>query len=70
MSLQESSSSTTVGHDKCNIAEAQDKNFKINVIYMIKYLKGVINKSISETDENTEWDKMKTVQNMKREMNQ
>ena len=28
MSLQESSSSTTVGHDKCNIAEAQDKDFK------------------------------------------
>jgi hypothetical protein len=32
--------STTVGSEKFNIAEAQDRNFKIAIVYMSTTLKG------------------------------
>lgn len=49
------SNSTTVGHiaEYCNIAEAQDKDFKIAFLNMIETLKEKINKSLKEINENT-----------------
>lgn len=53
MSSIEPSNPTTLWPEKCNIAESQDKNFKIAIMDMIKVCKEDINKSINEIYENT-----------------
>lgn len=43
----------TAGPEYFNIAEAQEKNLKINYMNMIEILEGEMNKSLQETQENT-----------------
>ena len=46
MSPLEARNSATVGPKKCNIAEAQDKNFKIAIMNMLVVFKEEMNKFI------------------------
>lgn len=48
MSPLEPSNTTIVDSEKCNIAEAKGKDFKIAFINMIEVLKEEINKSLKE----------------------
>lgn len=45
---------TIVGPEKCNIAEEQDKDFKITIRKIFNILKENMNKSPNETYENTD----------------
>lgn len=51
MPLLESSNPTAVGLEKCNIAERQDKDLKIAIMFMLKNIKHGIHKSINEIHE-------------------
>lgn len=67
MTPPEPSNYTKAGPKKCNLAEAQDKDFKITAMNMFKDLKVDMNKPPNEVFENSkkEWDKMiKIVQDM------
>ena len=44
---------TTVGPERCNAAEIQDKDFKAAIINMLNDLKEDMNKSINKVYENT-----------------
>lgn len=43
----------TAGPEYFNIADAQENNLKINYMNMIEILEGEMNKSLQETQENT-----------------
>lgn len=43
MSLLELSNSTALGSEKCNVAEAQDKDLKLALMDMVEDLKSQIN---------------------------
>lgn len=47
MSPLKLSNLTAVGPKKCNIAEAQDKDFKNSYYNILKHLKGDMNESIN-----------------------
>lgn len=67
MTPPEPSNYTKAGPKKCNLAEAQDKDFKITAMNMFKDLKVDMNKPPNEVFENSkkECDKiMKIVQDM------
>jgi hypothetical protein len=52
MSSAEPSNPATLGTKICNVAEAQDRDFKIAFINMIEVLKEDMNKSCKEIYEN------------------
>lgn len=52
MSLLESSNPTTVGPEKCHIAEAQVKDLKIGLVNMLEVLKEEMSRLIKEIYEN------------------
>lgn len=67
----EPSNPTTAGPGKCNIAEAEDKDFPRATMNMFKDLREGVNKSLHEIWKNTnkQWNEvMKTVQDLKVEM--
>lgn len=47
----EASDPTTVNPEKCNLAEAQDKGFKVAILNMCKKLKEDVNKCLNEDRE-------------------
>lgn len=53
MSLPEPSKPTIVGHEKCNIAKVQNKNYKIMIMNMFKELREDLYKYKNEIHENT-----------------
>lgn len=53
MSPPETSNPITVDSEKYNIAEAQDKDFKITIMNIVKDFNEGMNKSLSELNENT-----------------
>ena len=53
MPSPEASNFMVIGPKQCNLAEAQDKDFKIAIMNMLKDLKEEINKSANEIYENT-----------------
>lgn len=53
MSLLEPSPPTTASPEYSSIAEAQEKDLKINYIKMIEFIKEEINKSLKEIQEDT-----------------
>lgn len=53
MSLPEPSSMTTVDPVKCNKAEAQDKDFEIGFMNVMKDIEKAMNNSINKINENT-----------------
>ena len=53
MSPLKPNSTTTVGPEKCSMAEKQDKDFKIAFMNMLKLLREEMNKLIKEIYENT-----------------
>lgn len=54
MSLPEPSSMTTVDPVKCNKAEAQDKDFEIGFMNVMKDIEKAMNNSINKINENTD----------------
>lgn len=61
----------TVGPERCNTAEAQDRDFKITIRNMVKDLKEDVNKFFSADCDNTKKqlnEIMKTVQDTKVEI--
>lgn len=53
MSLPEPSITTTVDPEKCNMAEAQDKDFEIGFMNVMKDTEEDMNNSINKINENT-----------------
>lgn len=49
----EASNPIAAGHEKCNIAEAYVKDFKMAIMNMFKRSREDINKSLKEAHENT-----------------
>lgn len=48
MPLPEPNSSTTVGPEKCNVAESQYKDFKLTILNMFKDLKESMSEYFNE----------------------